>query len=101
MTGMPEKTKSTLLEKLAPVLILLSIVLAFFVGMLWQKVQNLEKGVGNTTTTTNNGQTATIDLVTIKGLWDKNLIKFGDKNKKVLFVEIVDPSCPFCHIAGG
>lgn len=41
----------------------------------------------------------TIDQV--KALFtDKNLA-FGKKDSKVLFVEFSDPSCPYCHIAGG
>ncbi len=28
-------------------------------------------------------------------------MKFGDNKKKVLFVEVADPSCPYCHVAGG
>lgn len=47
-------------------------------------------------------QAPTISLDTIKALFnnDKNLV-FGDKNAKNLLVEVADPSCPFCHIAGG
>ncbi|HUC95214.1 MAG TPA: thioredoxin domain-containing protein [Candidatus Saccharimonadales bacterium] len=37
----------------------------------------------------------------IKALWSKDLVKFGDANRKVLFVEMADPSCPFCHAADG
>ena len=42
-----------------------------------------------------------ITLKTIRGLFDKDLIKFGDASKGILFVEVSDPSCPFCQIAGG
>ena len=38
------KVKESLLEKLVPVLLLASIILAFVVGVLWQKVNNLEGG---------------------------------------------------------
>jgi protein-disulfide isomerase len=100
---MPERLKSSLLEKFVPILVVLTVALSFIVGVLWQKVTSLEKGgvtagtqVADTTT-----QAATVDIETVKGLWDKNLIKFGDKDKKVLFVEIGDPSCPYCHVAGG
>lgn len=88
-------------------MIIIMIVLAFVVGVLWQKVETLQKG-GTTTTTQTAGTTTaaatpapTIALATIKDLFNKNLIKFGDASKKVLFVEIADPSCPYCHIAGG
>jgi len=39
-----EKSSKGLFEKLGPVLLVLSIGLAFGVGVLWQKVSNLEKG---------------------------------------------------------
>lgn len=42
-----------------------------------------------------------VSLATIKDLFGKDLIKFGDGNTKVLFVEVSDPSCPYCQIAGG
>lgn len=98
-------SRTNIFEKLVPVLVILSIALAFMVGVLWQKVSGLEKG-GTTTTTQPATQQAaapskTVDINTVKGLFDKNLIKFGDKDKKVLFVEIADPSCPYCHVAGG
>lgn len=96
--------KANIFEKLVPVLVILSIGLAFMVGVLWQKVSNLEKGgatSGTKAAQTAGSQTASIDINTVKGLFDKNLIKFGDNNRKVLFVEIIDPSCPYCHVAGG
>ena len=99
-----ESPRTSIFEKLVPILVILSIGLAFLVGVLWQKVSNLEKGgtVAGTTTNTNAAPAApTVSLDTIKALWGKDLIKFGDANKKALFVEIGDPSCPFCHAAGG
>lgn len=102
---MARSSKTPLFEKLVPILLVLSIVLAFFVGVLWQKVSSLEKGGGTATTTTANNAAApaapTANLDTIKGLFDKNVIKFGDKNRKLLVVEIADPSCPWCHVAAG
>ena len=38
------KKKSSGIEKFTPVLVIVSIVLAFAVGVLWQKVNNLESG---------------------------------------------------------
>lgn len=98
------RVKSGLLEKLVPILLVLSIGLAFMVGVLWQKVSNLEKGGVTTGSTTQTGAAPaapTVDLNTIKGLFNKNVIRFGDANRKVLFVEILDPSCPYCHVAAG
>lgn len=42
-----------------------------------------------------------ISLDTIKALFTKNVVKFGDANSKLLMVEVADPSCPYCHIAAG
>jgi len=92
---------SSIFEKFVPVIVLLTVVLAFMVGVLWQKVSTLEKG--GTTTTTGNAAPSqpSVTAETIKGLFDKDLVKFGDANRKVTFVEVSDPSCPFCHAAGG
>lgn len=37
----------------------------------------------------------------IKKLFSSDFIHFGDEKRKLLIVEVSDPSCPFCHIAGG
>lgn len=112
MISMPkdllESAKKGLIEKIVPVLLIISLALAFVVGILWEKVTNLEKGgaatpATTTTTTAANPGTAqpSITLDTIKGLFGKDLIKFGDAKSKVLFVEISDPSCPYCQAATG
>ena len=103
---MPEETRfpKILQHYFVPVLVVVAIGLAFFSGTLWQKVKNFEKG-GATTGATTQGATQppqpTVTLDTIKGLFGKDLIKFGDTSRKVLFVEMADPSCPYCHVAGG
>lgn len=92
-------------DRFAPVLLIAVIGLSFLVGVLWQKVENLSKGTTNTAAQPTQQQpvqpTVTANLDQIKGLFKKDLIKFGDENKKVIFVEIADPSCPFCHVAAG
>jgi protein-disulfide isomerase len=99
-----------LLERFVPILLIASIALAFFVGVLWQKVSNLESG-GITGTQAPADTTAAVQqqardnpnvtIEQIKDLFKKDLIKFGDEGRKVLFVEIADPSCPYCHVAAG
>jgi protein-disulfide isomerase len=86
-----------------PVLVIIAVGLAFFSGTLWQRVKNLEKGGATTggTTQTPPAAAPTVSLDTIKGLFSKDLIKFGDASKKVLFVEMADPSCPYCGAADG
>lgn len=96
-------TKSTFL-------VVLLIIAALAIGYLFSEVQNLKKGSGSTAQA-DNGQAqqaeqqaptpVPVELSDIQGLFTKDNISFGDKNKKVLFVEISDPSCPYCHIAGG
>jgi len=102
---MPEKLKflKRFREFYIPILVLLLIGFAFFTGALWQKVKNLEKGSAGSVTKTNEPAPSqpTVSLDQIKDLFKKDLIKFGDENRKVLFVEVSDPSCPYCDIASG
>lgn len=106
----PAEPKKTIAEKMFPFLVVLLIMMSFALGALWTKVGYLEKSLAAapttpTTTAANAQQQAPaqpqISLDTIKGLFSKDLIKFGDANKKVLLVEIADPSCPYCHAAAG
>ena len=46
-------------------------------------------------------QPTTVTLDQVRSLFTDKNITFGDKKSKVLFVEFSDPSCPYCHIAGG
>ncbi len=102
--------EKNLLERFIPILLIASIALAFVVGVLWQKVGKLEseKATGTQTGTakvTGTQQQATdkpnVSIEQIKDLFKKDVIKFGDANKKVLLVQISDPSCPYCQIAAG
>ncbi len=94
--------KGNLFEKFVPVLLVVTVGLAFAVGVLWQKVTTLEKGGTATVANTQAAPTnPTVSLDTIKGLFQKNVIKIGDANRKLLIVEVADPSCPWCHVAGG
>ncbi|MCL5018966.1 MAG: DsbA family protein [Patescibacteria group bacterium] len=93
-----------------PVLLVASIGLSFFVGILWQKVNYLESGkvagtqnaTGTTAGTQKQAQdNPSVTIEQIKDLFKKDLIKFGDEGEKLLFVEVADPSCPYCHVAAG
>jgi protein-disulfide isomerase len=42
-----------------------------------------------------------VTLDQIKSLFTDQNLAFGNKESKVLFVEFSDPSCPYCHVAGG
>lgn len=46
-------------------------------------------------------QQPTLTLDQIKNTFNKSLIKFGDTNKKLVAIEVADPSCPYCQIAAG
>ena len=97
----PSKQKS-LLEKLVPVLLILSIVLAFAVGMLWQKITSLEKGnttqkaaVAGTPQAAPNGKLSSEQAAKIPKVSDTDHIQ-GSKDAKVLLIEYSDLECPFC-----
>jgi protein-disulfide isomerase len=98
------KPAKSIQQLFMPLLVLVTIGLAFFGGTMYQKVKNLEKGqVAGTTAQDAQKPTAqpTVEIGAIKDLFGKDLIKFGNDKSKVLFVEVSDPSCPFCQIAGG
>lgn len=92
-----------------PILVVVIVITAFFMGSFWTKIQYLEKKApqqvtANPSTVPNQPEQpkqVKVELSTIKGLFSKNLIKFGDANKKLLFVEVADPSCPYCQAAAG
>ncbi len=90
------------------VLVLLLIAISFFTGFLYFKVQNLEKNAGTAQQLGQQQQqqqqqqpAVKVSLDQIKKLFTKGSLSYGDANRKILFVEITDPSCPFCHVAGG
>lgn len=95
-----EKNPAGIKQFFVPVLVVIAIGLAFLSGTLWQKNNNLEKGNTGTGDTTQK-ETSEVTLDTIKGLFKKDVIKIGDAKSKLVFVEMSDPSCPYCHVAGG
>ena len=97
--------KSGLLEKIVPILVTASIVLAFAVGILWQKVQLLEKGYpvvagakagGNGVLSGNAAQPPAPQAAAKKPvLTDDDRIR-GNKDAKVAIIEYSDYECPYC-----
>ncbi len=103
---MPERVRGNLTDKLVPALVVVVVAMAFGMGAMWNKLQDLSKTktvtpVASTTPAQAAPATPTISLDTIKGIFSKNVIKFGDGKSKLLLVEVADPSCPYCHVAGG
>ena len=99
--SLDSKKSATTLQQLVPVLLIASIVLAFAVGLLWQKVQTLENGTSTLAAANKQGvpdqptqpqpQTAgEVDPVS-----DEDHIR-GDKNAKIALIEYSDLECPFC-----
>lgn len=97
------KTLQQMSQQLNMLLILGIALFLFNMYMFW-KVKNLE-GTVKTGATAAAGQQAApevnVSADQIKKLFGKDYISFGDSNKKVLFVEFSDPSCPYCHLAAG
>lgn len=91
-------------EKFVPVLILAGFIMAGAMGYLFNEVNNLKK---DTKTVVQPDQQPSapapkkVELSQIKDLFNKDVIKFGNSDSKVIFVEASDPSCPYCHVAGG
>ncbi len=87
-------------------LLYVALLIAVFVsGYLYSRVQTLEKGgstsVATTTSATTPAAQPKVSLAKVKEAFGKSVIKFGDTNKKLVIIEVADPSCPYCHIAGG
>ncbi len=86
-------------NNLKPLYFLMGVIFVFNL-FLAVKVFNIEKKL-TSLATPQQQQQVEVKIDQIKKLFTNDFIHFGDKNKKLLFVEVSDPSCPFCHIAGG
>lgn len=108
-----KESKGGLLERIIPILLIASIGLAFLVGVLWQKVSELEKGGAKVTNTggqdsgTNTGQPVQPQGPTQGKLSEDQAKKVptvdnndhvrGNKNAQVFLIEYSDLQCPFCQ----
>ena len=103
------KDKSSIVLSTGPVVFISVglVVLSFLSGTLFTKINN-SKNSDTTPTQVNTAQQAQqpvakpqISQDTIKALFAKNVVKFGKGDNKLLMVMVSDPSCPYCHVAGG
>jgi protein-disulfide isomerase len=76
-----------------PILLVASVVLAFFVGTLWQKVQRLESGT--TLKVAENGQPQPSTAKDVKPVSEDDHVR-GDRNARIALIEYSDLECPFC-----
>jgi protein-disulfide isomerase len=103
---MSETSKSSLFERFIPMLLIITVGLAFLVGILWQKVNNLEGGKTNTvannpaaadpnTAPQVNGKLTDDQVKNVPAISDADHLK-GSNNAEVYLVEYSDLECPFC-----
>ena len=104
---MPGKViKENVLERLLPILLVATVILAFVVGILWQKVSDFEKEiekptVAGTETASDelqppmDGKLSEDQAGKVEKVSDKDHIR-GNKDAKVFLIEYSDFGCSFC-----
>lgn len=82
------------INNLTLILLVASVVLAFFVGTLWQKVRTLENGT--TAKVVENGQPQQPSAAKDVKLVSEDDHVRGDRNARIALIEYSDLECPFC-----
>lgn len=99
--------KSSMFERFIPVVLVVTIGLAFLVGMLWQKVANLEGGgsgtANNVLAPSDNGAQPQVNgkltedqVKKLSPVSDDDHIE-GSKDADIVMIEYSDLECPFCE----
>lgn len=84
------------------IVVLLLVVAAFFGGFYFSKSNGNEStATAIPTTAVQQQQAAPVSIDQVKALFNSDNLVFGNKDSKLLIVEFSDPSCPYCHVAGG
>ena len=89
------------------ILLIVVVVLLGFTLYLSSQISGLKKSIeagaqaGGTQQQQQQPAAVKVSMNQIKKFFANGFIHFGDANKKVLIVEVNDPSCPYCHIAAG
>ncbi len=111
---MASKSKGNAVERLVPLLVFVSIALAFGVGILWQKVSNLEGGgvavkgvkeveqapdtgdVGNPPPAgPTQGKLSEDQASKVQPITSEDHVR-GNRNARVFLIEYSEFECPFC-----
>lgn len=93
--------KEGLLERFVPVLLVLTIALAFVVGILWNKVSTMENGgvkttgVGSAQPEEVNGKLSADQAKNLEAPSEKDHIR-GSLEAEVFLIEYSDLECPYC-----
>jgi len=91
-------------KKFSPtqIIIIIGLIgLAFYLGFRSPGKKAEEELKPSETVQNNQTQVPEVRIEDVKSAFNESQIKFGDDSKKVIFLEISDPSCPYCSIASG
>lgn len=94
-------TKSSIQDKILPIMVVALIGAAFALGMMWGKVQVYEKGGSVAKTGETNDALVPEEVIELDEDSQYELsvnpaFAYGDENAPVTIVEFTDYECPFC-----